>query len=246
MNRKTISYTAAVLLLLAARPVTATVPEGETAKITASGVIKSESGSFMSGSFQDGSGNIDITAVDYLHDRITPLPPHDQLAIKSTVKVVGHTFDVIVDRPMVNDPSGRFTTWQGTSIMQEHHGLSGIGTSKLPNIRADFLAFGLGNIAMDGTVVARGVPVHVMTAETGLPGKLELDVGDEASGAIPGLPDGHLRILWDNYQATLPLAAERNRIIGGVIFLILLLIGAFALNRLEPYERELYDEARVA
>jgi hypothetical protein len=51
-------------------------------------------------------------------------------------------------------------------------------------------------------VVATGVPVHVMTAESGLPNgaRLELDVGLEGLD-VPGLPAGHLRVLWSAYQA---------------------------------------------
>lgn len=133
---------------------------------------------------------------------------------------------------MIEDPLGRFTTWWGVSTGVDHHGRSGIGTSKIPNIHSDVAAFGTGDISMDGRVIATGVPVHIMTAESGIPGKFEMDVGDPDMGAIPGLPDGHLRVLWDSYQGDIPKPDVVRESIGFVI-LVLLLIGALWLNRTE-------------
>jgi hypothetical protein len=105
----------------------------------------------------------------------------------------------------------------------EHHGKSGIGTDKLPPIKSELAAFGLGDVSLDGQPLATGVPVHVMTAESGFPGgaRLELDVGMEGAD-IPGLPAGHLRVLWGAYEADIEDPHPMQYLGGGVILIVLL------------------------
>jgi hypothetical protein len=59
--------------------------------------------------------------------------------------------------------------------------------------------FAVGEVRRDGELIAAGVPVHVMTADDGLPGRLELNVGDEVTPVV-GLPDQRLRVVWEDFS----------------------------------------------
>lgn len=72
-----------------------------------------------------------------------------------------------------------------------------------------------------------------MTAEDGLPGRLELDVGDPAA-EVPGLPEGHLRVVWDDYDGGAGQGPERARNALGSVVLLGLLVLALLLNRAAP------------
>lgn len=140
------------------------------------------------------------------------------------------TYDISATKPIVNDPAGRHTTWSGVGVNVWHHGKSGIGTNKIPAVHAEVAVFGLGEITVAGRTVAVNVPVHVMTgsgAEFG--GKLELDVGDPAA-LIPNLPDGHLRVIWPNYEGGADEAHVGRYAIGGIMLVLLLLLAGW-MNR---------------
>ena len=69
-----------------------------------------------------------------------------------------------------------------------------------------------------------------MTAEEGLPGRLELDVGDPSS-EVPGLPHGHLRVVWDDYEGSAGQGPKRSRnALGSAVLLGLLSLGLL-INR---------------
>jgi hypothetical protein len=133
---------------------------------------------------------------------------------------------------MVDDPLGRFTTWWGVGFNVWHHGKTGIGTSRIPAMQSDVAAFGIGDVSNQGGFVATGVPVHVMTAGPGdLPGSatLELDVGDPQIGPIPGVPNGHLRVLWASYSGTKSNGFNAWRYAWGAVGLVTLIAGALWL-----------------
>jgi hypothetical protein len=207
-------------------------PKGNVANIKASGASLIESGSFYSNKFQPGTGQISVYARDTGGGRVSPLPPHDELNINATVQSGGHTFEIMAMDPMVDDPLGQFTTWWGVNFNAHHHGRSGIGSNKLPNIKSQLAAFGMGDVKMDDHLVAAGVSIHVMTASKGLPqGRhLELDVGDSRMTPLPFIPSGHLRVLWDKYQGKIPNTSSA-RYIGGDLVLILLIIGGLYLSQ---------------
>jgi hypothetical protein len=205
--------------------------KGNIANIKSNGPTLVETGAFYSNQFQPGSGQISIYARDTGGGKVSPLPPHDELNITSTIKTGGHTFEIMAMDPMVDDPLGQFTTWWGVNFNAHHHGRSGIGTNKLPNIKSRLAAFGMGDVKMDGQLVAAGVSIHVMTAPKGLPQNkhLELDVGDSRMTPLPFIPSGHLQVLWNNYQGKIPNTSAA-RYIGGDIVLALLLLGGIWLN----------------
>jgi hypothetical protein len=205
-------------------------PGGDDATITASGPASLEQGGWYSDDFSDASASIELYARDRAA-RVTPLEPHDVLSIDASIEHPdGSTYEVAVSDPMVSDPLGRHTTWWGVGFHRWHHGRSGIGTDALPPIHSEVAVFGLGELSVDGEVIATGVPVHVMTAEVGLPGRLELDVGDVAA-EIPGVPDGHLRVVWDDYEGSAGQGPKRSRNLLGSAVLVALLALALLLNR---------------
>jgi hypothetical protein len=198
--------------------------KGNIANIKSSGSNILETGPFYSNHFQPGTGKISVYARDTGAGKVSPLPPHDELNIQSTIQSDGHTFEVTAMDPMVDDPLGQFTTWWGVNFNAHHHGRSGIGTNKLPNIKSQLAAFGMGDVKMDGQLVASGVSIHVMTASKGLrqAKHLELDVGDSRMTPLPFIPNGHLRVLWSDYQGKIPNISTARYIGGDLVLLIFL------------------------
>jgi hypothetical protein len=161
------------------------------------------------------------------------------LVSRSVAKRATHltpaSYEVSADRPMVEDPLGRQTTWWGVRLHHGwHHGESGIGTRSLPPVHSEVTVFALGRVSAGGRVIAAGVPVHVMTDATGvLPGRVELHVGDEAI-PVPGLPDGHLRVAWPGYEGGAGQGPERARnALGTGVLLGLLVLALLAVRREE-------------
>lgn len=205
-------------------------PGGDDASISASGPSSLERGEWYSDEFTEATASIDLYARDRAA-RVTPLEPHDVLSIEASVEHPdGSTYEISVADPMVSDPLGRHTTWWGVGFHHWHHGRSGIGTDALPPIHSEIAVFGVGELSLDGETIATGVPVHVMTAEEGLPGRLELDVGDVAVD-LPGVPDGHLRVVWEDYAGSAGQGPKRSRnALGSAVLLGLLGLGLL-INR---------------
>ncbi|MFN2526982.1 MAG: hypothetical protein ABR505_12090 [Actinomycetota bacterium] len=203
---------------------------GDEAEINASGAASVEEGEWYSDDFVGATASIQLHGRDRVA-RVTPLEPHDVVAIDASIDHPdGSTYEVTVDQPMVSDPLGRHTTWWGVGLHHWHHGRSGIGSDALPPIHSEVAVFGVGAVSADGELIATGVPVHAMTAEEGLPGRLELDVGDPSSD-IPALPNGHLRIVWDDYDGGAGQGPKRARNLLGSGALLGLLLLALLINR---------------
>ena len=201
--------------------------EGDRGSVRASGGAKVETGAPYSGTFANGTGNIDITAAD-TGGRVTPLPPHDALSVNARVEADGHVYEVRVREPAVGDPLGRFTTWWGVGVNVEHHGRSGIGSDKVPAVRSKLAAFGIGDVTVDGRPAAQGVLVHVMTMDNDM---VELDVGDGVADPIDGLPQRHLRVQWSGAAIDVPQAAHGARYLLGAVVLLVSAGVMLALNR---------------
>jgi hypothetical protein len=144
---------------------------------------------------------------------------------------------------MVGDPAGRHTTWWGVGLHVWHHGKSGIGTDKIPAVHADVAVFGLGQIAVGGRPIAVNVPVHVMTGsgdEFG--GRLEMDVGDPTA-LIPGVPAGHLRVIWTDYSGGITEESHTGRYVIGGLVLALLLALVLLMNGAGAFPARVEGEA---
>jgi hypothetical protein len=162
----------------------------------------------------------------------TPLPPHDRVNIKATIPGAdgGSVYLVEAETPMVSDPRGRFTTWSGVGFNVWHHGRSGIGTAKLPPIKSEVAVFALGNISLDGRIVATGVPVHAMTSSRE-GARLELIVGDP-DFPIPAIPGGHLRAAWAEYDGGHARTRDYARYgLGSAVLTILLAFSMATVRR---------------
>jgi hypothetical protein len=128
---------------------------------------------------------------------------------------------------MVNEPAGRFTTWGGVGFDKWHHGRSGVGTAGVDATRSEVAVYALAEVRADGEPVATGVAVHAMTVDGG---GVELHVGDAAS-PVPELPDGHLRVVWDERTGNSPEAPERARSLFGSALLLALVAAALTAAR---------------
>jgi hypothetical protein len=217
---------AAALVLAAAGTATSvyTNAEANRATIAATGSGSLEKGARYAGELVATDATLTMTVEDRNTHR-TPLPPHDRVNLKATIASSSTIYVVDATTPMVTDPQGRFTTWGGVGFDVWHHGRSGIGTTKLPPIKSDVAVFALGNISIDGRIIAAGVPVHAMTSSRG-GARLELNIGDP-DFAIPGIPGGHLRAVWAEYDGGYGRYRDYARYGWGSAVLIILL--AFAI-----------------
>lgn len=228
-----LAATVAVLLAVVALGALAAYEAGpgdERTTVRSAGQAMVEDGPFYRGTLTPADAELRLVAEER-NPRVTPLPPHDRVDVRATVAHPdGTRYVVTATQPMVADPRGRFGTWWGVGLDRGHHDRSGIGTPLLPATRSEVAVFALGDVRADGELVATGEPVHVMTMEDG---GLELDVGDP-SAPVPSLPDGHLRVVWDDRVGDSPEAPERARNALGAGVLLALLLLAVAAARAEP------------
>lgn len=225
---------AAALVLIAAGAATAvyTDPEASRATIVSTGSGRLEHGTPYEGKLVATEASLAMTVEDRNTHR-TPLPPHDRVDIKARIAGTSSDSAVYVVKattPMVTDPQGRFTTWSGVGFNVWHHGRSGIGTTELPPTRSEVAVFALGDISVDDRIVATGVPVHAMTSSREGAG-LELNVGDP-DFPIPGIPGGHLRAVWAEYDTDYARDRDYARYgWGSAVLVILLACAAVTVRR---------------
>jgi hypothetical protein len=230
--RQAVGPAAAVLAVVAA-PLVIAIPladaGGDNARVEAGGQAQVERGDWYSDDFAVADAELTVTAIDQ-GGRVTPLPPHDVVQLAARVEhPSGDTFEIVAAKPLVDDPLGRHGTWWGVGLDVWHHGESGIGTERLPAIHSEVAMFAVGEVRRGGQLVAAGVPVHVMTADEGLPGRLELNVGDEQT-PVAGLPDERLRVVWEDFTGGGEKKSDRH-VIGTTVLLILLALALLANGR---------------
>jgi hypothetical protein len=229
---------AALALAVVAAPLLIAIPfvdaGGDDARLEGAGQAQVERGDWYSDDFAGAEAEITVVAEDR-GGRVTPLPPHDEVSVEARVDHPdGSTYEVAADKPMVDDPLGRHGTWWGVGLDEWHHGESGIGSERLPAIHSEVALFAVGELRRNGELVAAGVPVHVMTADEGLPGRLELNVGDEATPVV-ALPDERLRVVWDDFTGggqKDPTWARYT--VGTTVLAILLALALLANGRAVP------------
>ncbi|MDQ3945795.1 MAG: hypothetical protein M3357_11715 [Actinomycetota bacterium] len=209
-------------------------PDDQRATVTSDGEPQVERGEFFRGTLVPAAGELRLVAHER-NPRVTPLPPHDGVDLDAAITHPdGTRYEITATEPMVDDPQGRFGTWWGVGLDKWHHGRSGIGTSLLPATRSEVAAFALGEVRADGEVVARGVPIHVMTMDNG---GVELDVGDPQS-PVPGLPDGHIRAVWDDRHGDSPEGHERSHnALGSAVLAALIALAVAAIRSEQAAER---------
>jgi hypothetical protein len=198
-------------------------PSDEHVVVTSSGDARVESGPDYAGDLVVAEGDLRFV-VDQRNTKRTPLPPHDGIDLVATITHDGTRYSITASEPMVRDAAGRFGTWGGVGYDRWHHGRSGVGTEQLEAVRSEVALYALGELRVGGKLVANGVPLHAFTVGGGV----ELHVGDPAT-LIPALPDGHMRVVWDERSGGSPGAAERARyLLGGVVLLALLVLALTA------------------
>jgi hypothetical protein len=169
-----------------------------------------------------GDGEIRLVATD-MGNRISPLPPHDRLSIDATANAEGHSYSVVVTQPMVEDPTGRETTWWGVGFGVDYREESG------ENVSADLVAYGFGELSVDGSVVAAGLPVEVVASRDDGYG-MSVEVGSDVS-PIPGDVGPVLHATWPTFSGTEPEGASTAHYIAGSAALVVLLALGLLLNR---------------
>jgi hypothetical protein len=198
---------------------------GVSATFSASGDVTLEDGGA-------GSGEIQVRVTD-MGNRVTPLPPHDRVQIDATFDDRGRSYDLVVRRAMVEDPTGTSTTWWGAAYNVDHVGEGGEA------YRAKLAAYGLGELTVDGTTIASGLPVEVIAAdEVGL----ELEVGNEAM-PIPGDGPPQLIVTWPSFLGSAPSGVAIAHYLGGGVVLLVLLGLGLLLDRAETERAERFTAA---
>jgi hypothetical protein len=204
---------------------------GEEGELAASGSASIERGAWFSNRMQNIDARLTLFAEDRVR-KISPLPPYDVLRVDASLTHPGgRTYRIAADQPLSAHPAGRYATWSGVGVDVWHHGQSGIGSDELPATRSELAVLGLAAVSTEGRTIARGVPIHVMTRDE--PQGLELQVGDPAT-PVPGLPDGHLRVIWGDFSGGVDRDAHWPRYASGSMVLLLLLGFALAANRSVP------------
>ena len=197
---------------------------GRTATVNASGPATIE---FGTGGMTRGSATLDLRAVD-IGGRVTPLPPHDRVALTATVQAGRRTYRISSKHAAVEDSLGRHTTWWGVGFDVWHHGRSGIGSAELPAIRSKLALFAVGEARIDGRVVATSAPIHFMTVDNQIRGVgAALQIGDDDT-PIDGVPGGTLHANWPSYTGDLASNKSAHSYALGS-FALAVFLGAFLI-----------------
>ena len=171
-----------------------------------------------------GAGDIRIDAVD-MGNRVSPLPPHDRLLVDATFNAGGQTYAVSVRQAMIEDPLGEETTWWGVGLDVRYREEDG------ETFTAEVIGYGFGDLTVDGTLVAQGVPVEVLASHHDDYG-LTLEIGSDVT-PIPGVGDGTMTATWSAFSGDAPQDASTRRYIGGGILLLGFIAAGIILNRRE-------------
>ena len=226
-----------VLIIVGAVTYPYTGREADIATVNSAGQAKLEQGAAFNGKMIGANATLSMN-VENRNTHRTPLKPHDVVNIKASISGANPGSPVYVidaSHPMVSDPMGRYTTFSGVGYNVWHHGRSGIGTKELPATKSDIAVYALGNISFNGQPIAAGVPVHVMNS-THEGARLELHVGDPEF-PLPGIENGHLRVVWSDYTGGHGRTRDYARYgWGGTILIILIGFAVVAVRRHETFQ----------
>ena len=220
-----------VVTLLAASHL---APEANRTRVTSVGMASVERAAGDLRLLDLAAATLSFTAEDRDTHK-TPLPPHDGIDLVARIPGSdGAVYDIRATQPMVSDPAGRFTTWSGVGFGKWHDGRSGIGLARLPPTYANVVAFALGEVRVDGRLVASGIPLQVV-ATSGDPRHLHLQVGDE-SAPVAQIADRVLRVTWQDYVGGQSRSSKEARYVFGGAVLLLLFGLTFAAARRESFQ----------
>lgn len=180
---------------------------------------------------QRGDGRIEIQTTDG-GNRWSHLQNKDVVKVTAELTQGSDRISVVIDQPMPRHPHGKYTTWSGVVYEASQHGRTGIGTSELPVMTPEVSLWGYAEVSLNGRVVAKGAPAHVMVTTKGEGKGIALDVAGEDRSLV-GFRDGYLVALWPEIAAiSMPEAEERNReYLGWAVLLgVVLLFGWLAYN----------------
>lgn len=180
---------------------------------------------------QRGEGTISVETTDG-GNRWSHLQNKDAVRVRAELTQGADRISVVIDQPMPRHPHGRYTTWSGVVYEASQHGRTGIGTSELPVMKPEISLWGYAEVSLNGRVMAKGAPAHVMVTTEGEGKGIALDVAGEDRSLV-GVRDGYIVALWPEIAAiSMPEAEERNReYLGWAVLLgVVLLFGWLAYS----------------
>ena len=190
-------------------------PDGEGIEVgaSASGEMLAVTGADPFGLTQakPTTGTVEVKAVE-AGGRWSALQSKDTM--DATAEFVhptdGATYRVELNKPMRQEPLGRYTTWFGVSLGHAHHGDTGIDTPALPRLASELALWGYADVYRNGQLIAGEKPAHFMVVrkeQGSLPGQVFLSVATDAKDLV-GAPDGYLSVAWKQVGALSTTATQ--------------------------------------
>jgi hypothetical protein len=166
-------------------------------------------------------GTIDVKTVD-VGDRMSDLQNIDRIDVTAEVQVGSDRYTVRSQQAMPRQPQGKYTTWFGVAYDHAQHGDTRIGTADLPRMEPTISLWGWAEVAKNGTVIGKDVPLHVMVNTKDPMRGVMLDVAGEDRSLL-GAPDGYLVVHWPEIAGvSLPTGQHQAREVLGYLVLVAL------------------------
>lgn len=170
------------------------------------------------------NGSIQVQTLD-MGNRWSPLQNTDQVNVAAAFDRGRDHYEIIIHRPMVRHPLGKYTTFFGVAYKEPMNGNTTVGTSALPKVVPDIALWGWAKVKRNGELVATAVPAHVKVMRAAPVRGILLEVGTE-DRAMAGTPNGYLSVLWPSVKSiSTPQSLESSRQWLGWAILVLLNIG---------------------
>ncbi|ESZ07393.1 hypothetical protein X737_34335 [Mesorhizobium sp. L48C026A00] len=140
------------------------------------------------------NGTISVQTVE-MGNRWSHVQNTDAMQVTAEFTAGDARYAVKIEKPMPRHPLGIYTTWSGAVYEHEMHGVTGIGTNRLPKMRPDIALWGWAEVIRNGDVIARAAPAHVMVLTEGPMQGIMLEVDTEDKG-LAAEPDGYIHVMW--------------------------------------------------
>jgi hypothetical protein len=211
---KSIVFILLSISLLLPRPVLAADPNpvgggmASAASTSGEGMIFVGSDPYDTKSTQDMTGTITISAVD-VGNRWSHVQNIDEMKVNAQIRAGETTYRVRIDKAMPRHPLGRYATWMGVAYNHSMHGNTGIGTSKVPEVKPEIALWGYAVVERDGQVISKMAPAHVMVMSKDPIKGIALEVDAEDKSLIDA-PNGYLHVMWPEIDSLKMPTEERE------------------------------------
>ncbi|HAR64378.1 MAG: hypothetical protein DKM50_12375 [Candidatus Margulisiibacteriota bacterium] len=179
-------------------------------------------------------GSIKLQVND-IGNRESQVKNNDKVNIVSNFMAGNSAYRVVITRAMPRHPLGTYPVWMGVAFNPKIHGMTGIGTSKLPEIIPEIAVWGWAEVWKDGKLISKMVPAQVTVIAKGATKGITLEVGAEEKDLV-GDPAGYIHVRWPKVSSVnLPVIAIYSREMGGWIVLIAINLAFLWLIIDSPY-----------